>query len=100
MLFHVSQKPKAGFTHEDQKLSLAMWTNWEPPTGLEIKMHVFGPDGTVYVLVEAETAEAVYEAPAPWSAVVFDFEIKPVVEVAAAIAIQEKTIAFRESVRQ
>jgi hypothetical protein len=75
---------------------LALWAKWEPPEGFEIKMHLFSPDGSVYVLVETDSAEALYEAPAPWSAVIFDFEIKPVVEVDTAVALMGKAIAFRE----
>jgi len=96
MLFHVTQRPKAGFSHEDQKQGLAMWAKWEPPDGFEIKMHVFSPDGCVYVLVETDSAEALYEAPAPWVAVIFDFEVKPVIDAETAVAIAAKTIAFRE----
>jgi hypothetical protein len=96
MLFHITQKPRPGMTNEDQKKSLEMFSRWEAPAGFEVKMHVFAPDGTIYGLADAKTAEAVYDAMAPWAGVYLDLEVKPVIEVEAAIPLYEKAIAFRE----
>lgn len=43
MLFYVGHRYKDGFTHDDQKKMLEMWASFEPPPGLEIKMHTFSP---------------------------------------------------------
>jgi hypothetical protein len=98
MLFHATVKTKVGMTHEDQKKTLAIWANWQPPEGIGIKMHVLGPDGGGgFVLFEADSSEAVLEGIAPSSAVIMDYEIVPVVEVEAGVAILEKGIAAREA---
>jgi len=97
MLFHISQKPMPGFSNKDHKKALGMWAKWEPPKGLEIKSYWFAPDGRGFLIVEAKTAEALYEGNAPWVAVFLDYDITPVVEGEKGIALQEKAIAYRES---
>jgi hypothetical protein len=97
MLFHATFKPKAGTTHEDQKKSLEMWTNFELPAGYDIKMHVYAPDGRGFGLVEAETVELIYEVVAPWAGAYMDYEILPVIDVEAAVPLMEKALAVREA---
>jgi hypothetical protein len=96
MLFHVTQKPRAGYTHDDQKKALEMWARWEPPKGFEVKSFFLAPDGRGFLVVDAETAEALYEAPAPWTVVYLDYDITPVVEVETGVELQQKGMAFRE----
>lgn len=96
MLFHISHTYKAGFTHEDQKKMLDVWANFEPPAGYETKWHVFSPDGRMFSLVEAPSAEVVFEVVALWAGVMLDYEIVPVVDVEATVPLIEKAIAIRE----
>jgi len=97
MLFHATFKNKAGITPEEQKKILEMWANYQLPSGYDIKMHVYAPDGRGFALVEAETAELVYEVVAPWAGVLIDYEILPVIDVEAAISLLEKAFATREA---
>ena len=98
MLFHSTYRPRAGLTHEEQKKVLDMWLKWNPPAGLEIKSFYLGPNAEGYIISEAETAEAMFEATAAWSGVYLDYNIVPVIEVEKGVPILQKTIAFRESV--
>ena len=97
MLFHVTYRPKAGYTHEDQKMQLKLWENWSPPEGYEIKAFHVAPDGRGFALAESATAEALVEAASLWGGVYIDFDIVPVVEVGKAVEATNKAIATRES---
>jgi len=55
------------------------------------------PDGRGFVITEIKTAEAAYEGVAPWSGVLLDYDVVPVIEVDKAIGLLQKAIAFRES---
>jgi hypothetical protein len=96
MLFHVSQKYKAGYTHEDQKKVWESWSRFEPPPGIEIKMNVTAVDGRGFAFIEAESAEVVFEVAAVWAGAYVDYEIVPVIEVDKALPLMEKAFAFRE----
>ena len=97
MLFHIIFKGKAGYTHEDQKRVLELWSRWQPPEGMEIKTFYVGVDGRGFIIIEAKTAEAIYEAIAPWVSVLFDYEVVPIIEVDKAVELLQKAIAFRET---
>lgn len=97
MLFHVTFTPKAGYTHEDQKRTLALWSDYQPPEGFEIKSFHVAPDARGFLIVEAETIEALYEAPALWSRVLLDYDIVPVLEVDKSVEILSKVVADREA---
>ena len=97
MLFHNTFKNKSGYTEEDRKRVLGLWSKWQPPEGMEIKSFYMGVDGRGFLIIEAKTAEAVFEAVAPWSGVLLDYEIVPIVEVGKAVEIFQQTIAFTES---
>ena len=96
MLFHTTFKAKVSFTHEVQKRALELWAKWQPPKGLEMKAFYMAADGRGFTIAEVESAEAAYEANAPWL-VFFDFELVPIVEIEKAAGIAQKAIAFRES---
>jgi len=96
MLFHTTISPKAGYTHEDQKKVLAIWANWEPPEGFEIKSFYLSPNGGGFLIIEADSAEAIYESTAPWVGVLLEYDIVPVVDVDTGVGFQEKGIAARE----
>jgi hypothetical protein len=97
MLIHLSWKPKIGLTHDDQKRILELWAKFEAPDGFDIKMHVIQPNGGGFGLVEVNSAEALHEAIAPWSAVLLDYSAVPVVDIENAIPILERGIARREA---
>jgi hypothetical protein len=97
MLFHTTFTPRAGYTEEDGKRVLELWSKWQPPEGLKIKAFYVGVDGRGFIISEANTAEAIYEGVAPWAGVLLDYDIVPVVEVDKAVEIGQKAIAFRKS---
>ena len=97
MLFMQIYKPKAGFTHEDQKKALKLWENWSPPEGMEIKSFYTSPDGRGFLLIESSSAEAAFEGMALWAGVYLDYEFVPVVEIEKAVPLLNKAISSRES---
>ena len=97
MLFFQTYKPKAGFTHEDQKLMLNLWAQWTPPEGIEIKSFHVAPDGRGFLLIEGATAEAMYEGMAPWSNVLLDYEVVPVIDVETSLELLSAAVAKREA---
>jgi len=98
MLFHTTNIPKAGLTHEDRKIVLKLWANFQPPEGFEIKSFNIAADGRGFGLIEAASAEAIYEALSLWADVYINYEIVPVMEADKAIDIENKAIAIRESI--
>jgi hypothetical protein len=96
MLFMTIMKAKAGSTHEDQKKILELWAKWAPPKGLELKSFYFAPDGRGFILAEADSVEAIIESQAPWSGVLIDYDVTPVVPVDKAVELLQKGIAIRE----
>lgn len=98
MLFHVSWKERAGYTHEDQKMHVKLWENFQPPEGFEIK-HIYSfSGGSGFGLVEAATPEILFQGLALWAGVILDYEVTPVTEVESAVASIKKAIAIREAV--
>lgn len=97
MLFINTYKPKAGFTHEDQKKMLQLWESWTAPEGFEIKSFHVAPDGRGFILFEASSPEVIYEGSSLWSNVLIDYEFTPVMEIDKAVELLNKAIATRES---
>ena len=97
MLFHTTFTPKPGYGHEDQKKALELWSRWTPPEGHEIKSFYMSSDGRGFIVTEITSAEAGFEAAAPWASVYLNYDTVPVVPIDEAIPILQKAIAFRES---
>ncbi len=97
MLFHITHTYKPGFTHEDQKQMLAVWEKFEPPPGYDTKWHVFSPSGTMFSLVEAPSAEVVFEVVSLWAGVMLDYEVVPVIDIGASVPFLQNAIATREA---
>jgi Protein of unknown function (DUF3303) len=86
-------------TEENQKRSLNLFTQWQPPPGYEFKAHYALCDGRGgLVIAEASSAAALLEAHAPW-APFFDFETTPILEIESAVPIFQKVNAWRDSIR-
>ena len=56
----------------------------------------YAADGGGFCLCEATSAEAIFEATAPWAGVYVDYEIAPIVEIQKAVELLNKGIAFRK----
>ncbi len=96
MLFYVGWKPRAGQGPEAAEKSLAIFSRWKPPQGLEFKGMWGRADGGGFCVCEATSAEAVFEATAPWSGAFLDYDIAPIVTMDKAVELQNKGIAFRK----
>jgi uncharacterized protein DUF3303 len=98
MLFAVSFSPRTNTTEAQDKRTLSMFTQWKPPAGYEFKQFYDYADGDGGIaIVEAATAEALLEAHAPWAGV-FEFRIRPVVDVEKSVGIMQKAYAWRDSI--
>jgi hypothetical protein len=96
MLFYVGWKPRAGQGPEAGEKGLEVFSRWKPPQGLEFKGMWGRADGGGFCVCEAVSAEAIFEATAPWSGVLLDYDIAPIVDIEKAVELQKKAIAFRK----
>ena len=96
MLFYVGWKPRVGQGPETGEKGLEMFSRWKPPAGLEFKGMWARADGGGFCVCEAASAEAIFEATAPWAGGFLDYECSPIVDMETAVAIQQKAIAFRK----
>ncbi len=98
MLFAVIYTAR-DLTEERERRSLALFTNWKPPSGYEFKGHYAFADGSGGLgLVEASSAAALLEAHAPW-VTFFDFKTVPLVEITESVSISQKVLRWRDSVK-
>ena len=95
MLFHVTFHWKAGVTTEDQASTIKIFADWSPPDGFAIERFVVGADGTGFLIVSAESAEALYRTTSIWAGAYIDYEVVPVVEIEKSIEILSEGLAFR-----
>jgi hypothetical protein len=98
MQFAITWTNRAGTTEASEKRTLALFKNWQPPTGLEfIGFYDYADGNGGLAIVEAATAQDVLEATAPW-ALSFDFTARPIVTSEQGQAVIEKVIAWRDSI--
>ena len=99
MLFVVVYKPRENWSEELQQRTLQLFTQWQPPAGLEFKAHYAHADGSGGVAVVAVSdAAALVEGIEPFSAS-FAFDATPVVEMAEAVPLMQRAQAWRASTR-
>jgi Protein of unknown function (DUF3303) len=94
MLFGIVYMPRNPSEAGDKR-SLQLFTSWQPP--IEFKGHWALATGGGIAVAEADSAEAMIEAIAPWGAY-FDFRVEPATPVENAVPIFMKTNAWRDSV--
>lgn len=98
MLFSIVWANRAGTSEQTDKRTHRLFMNWQPPAGLEFKGFYDYADGNGGIaIVEADSAEAIFEATVTW-ATVFDFTARPIVPADRATPIVEKAIAWRDSI--
>ena len=99
MLVAIVWANRAGATEESDKRTLKLFKNWQPPAGLDFKSFYDYADGNGGIAIaEANSAEAILEATAPWAAF-FNFTVRPIVAAEKSPAIFEKANAWRDSIR-
>jgi hypothetical protein len=94
MLFYVGWKPRAGQGPETVEKGLEALSSWRPREGFEFKGMWVRADGGGFCVCEVASAEVLYEFNAPWSGA--NYEMCPIVDVAKALEIQQKAIAYRK----
>lgn len=99
MLFAIVYTNRNNSTEATDKRTLDLFTNWKLPPGFEFKAHYAFADGSGGIgIAEASSAAALYEAHVPWVPFL-DFKTIPIVEIGEAVAIQQRSNAWRDSVR-
>ena len=96
MLFYVGWKPRAGQGPEEGEAGLKVFARWKAPKGLEFKGMWGRADGGGFAVCEAASAEVMFEATAPWAGAYLDYDIVPIVDIAKAVELFDKAIAFRK----
>jgi hypothetical protein len=97
MLFHVTWE----FIDESEdaaRRSLAVFQQWQPPTGAEFKgFFGFASGGGGVALIEADSAATLARTTAPWTPWL-KFAVTPIVPIEESTAIANEAVAFRDSV--
>lgn len=102
MLFQVNYTLRAGGSAkenaESAKRTLALFSKWSPPAGMEIKSFYARADGKGGSLVlETDDVKVLLDGPAKFGAI-NEFEIVPVIEINEAVPILSEAIAWTESI--
>jgi len=95
MLFYIGWKVRLGEGEKALQAAWELFSRWTPPEGIEFKGMWQRPDGGGFGICEVSSAEALYEATAPWSGAYLDYDIVPIVEIAKAGEIAKNAAAFR-----
>ncbi len=96
MQFGFIYKVRDSVSEEDDKRTLELFTNWEPPFAFQ--SHWAFCDGSGgFGVVETDSPAAIMEGISPWIAY-FDFEVTPVLPIEEAVPIFMKVNAWRDSV--
>ena len=101
-MFQVNFATRAGGSAkenlESAKRTLALFSKWSPPAGMEIKSFYTRADGKGgTVVVETDDVKTLLDGPAKFSTV-NEFEIVPVIEVSEGVSILSEALAWQESV--
>lgn len=85
-------------TEQTDRRGINLFTNWTPPQGVEFQAHYEFADGSGgMATLQVASAEALYEATAPFRDIV-EFKLVPVVEISVAIPLVQKTQAWADSI--
>ena len=90
MSFYVGWKPRVGQAPDAGEKGLEVFTRWTPPQGVEFKGMWGRADGGGFCVCEAASAEAIFEATAPWAGAFLDYDITPIVEMKKGVELQQK----------
>jgi hypothetical protein len=97
MLFHVSWE-FADTSEEGSRRSLQVFSKWQPPDGVQFQGFYGFADGKGGVaLVEADSAETLFETTAPWTPWL-RFTATPIIPIEQSTQIATKAMEFRDSV--
>jgi len=94
MLCAVIGTPVRGLPRQQAREYTALFRQWKPPAGYDMKSLYFGGDGTVVTIVDAQTSAAVVEAALPWSG--WEWRIIPVVEGAELLQMEDKVASWED----
>ena len=99
MTFGVTWVSRGTGSEDADKRTLALFSKWQPPAGVDFKAFYDYADGSGgLAIVETDSAEGLLETMAPW-ATFFTFTVRPLVASEKAAAIYGKMTAWRDSVK-
>jgi hypothetical protein len=96
MLFYVGWKPRVGQGPAEGEAGLAVFSRWKPPASMEFKGFYSRADSGGFCICETSSAEAMFEATAPWAGTYLDYDIVPIVEIEKGVELLTKAVAFRK----
>jgi uncharacterized protein DUF3303 len=97
MLFHVMWE-FIDQSEDNNRRSLAVFQQWQPPAGADFKGFYGFADGTGGVaLIEVDSASTLARTTAPWTPWL-RFAVTPIVPIEESAAIGGEAVAFRDSI--
>ena len=102
MLFQVNYMTRAGGSakenEESAKRTLALFSKWSPPAGMEVKSFYARADGRGgTVMVETDDVKTLLDGPAKFGAI-NEFEIVPVLDITESVPILTDAIVWADSI--
>lgn len=97
MLFANVYRYRRDQSEADDARVLELFSNWQPPEGMEIKHWWFNANQTGIVIFEVDNAEVIAKTLAPWN-IYFDWEVSPIVEIASLAELGGEAVAWRNSI--
>jgi hypothetical protein len=102
MLFQVNYATRANGTatenQESARRTLALFSKWSPPAGMEVKSFHARADGQGgSLIVETDDVKALLDGPSKFGAI-NEFEIVPVIEISEAVPILSEALAWVDSI--
>lgn len=101
-MFQVNYTTRANGTatenQESARRTLALFSKWSPPAGMEVKSFYARADGQGgSLIVETDDVKVLLDGPSKFGAI-NEFEIVPVIEIGEAVPILSEALAWVDSI--
>lgn len=98
MQFITTYSWRETLTEAGQKRVLQLFSSWKPSPAVEVKGWWVTSGGGGVIFSESQSASAIIEMMMPWEPY-FQFNIRPVIDIAEYASAASKTLAWREGVK-
>lgn len=101
-MFQINYATRANGTaaenQESARRTLALFSKWSPPAGMEVKSFYARADGRGgSLIVETDDVKVLLDGPSKFGAI-NEFEIVPVIEISEAVPILSEALAWVDSI--
>ena len=97
MKLMIALRYKHGLTEAEHDRITQLWQKWSPPPGIEILAHYVTPDAKAFLIVETDSAEALFEMNSAWFPFC-EYEVNPILEASEAARIEDRAVTWRADV--